>query len=276
MSSGEPDSGLRGKTNALACGVDASRGEILMFTDADCVVPPSWVEATVGFFERSNDVGIVAGFIVLPGETWFDGIQAIDWLMLLSAASGAANAGFPVTAVGNNFSIRRSAYESVGGYRGIPFSITEDFALFRAVTAGGRYRGLIPLSAETTIRTVPCRSWSELFEQRKRWFVGGRDMRPGRILAFAGLYCFAALVATGFLYLPFSFWLGMVCVKWMADFLLIRSSLRVLRRFRLLAYWISFELYFTAYVVVMPLVALFRPKLVWKGRSFGTPPVRNG
>jgi len=54
---------LRGKVNALAHGIDASHGEILLFTDADCLVPPGWVEETVRFYAEEG-VGLVAGFTV--------------------------------------------------------------------------------------------------------------------------------------------------------------------------------------------------------------------
>src|SRR5260221_8750857 len=37
---------LQGKTNAVSAGIEVSRGEILMFTDADCTAPAEWVRET--------------------------------------------------------------------------------------------------------------------------------------------------------------------------------------------------------------------------------------
>ena len=38
------------------------------------------------------------------------------------------------TCMGNNMLITREAYESVGGYRGIPFSVTEDYELYKKIS----------------------------------------------------------------------------------------------------------------------------------------------
>ena len=39
--------GLDGKMNALCQGIDHTDGEIILITDADCIVPPNWVSDMV-------------------------------------------------------------------------------------------------------------------------------------------------------------------------------------------------------------------------------------
>ena len=51
---------LTGRSNALAHGIDTAKGEVFLMTDADCVIPPTWVEETTKRF--SADVGVVGGF----------------------------------------------------------------------------------------------------------------------------------------------------------------------------------------------------------------------
>jgi len=259
---------LQGKSNALVQGIENSAGEIIMFTDADCRVPPSWVENTVEYYTGER-VAIVAGFISIRTRNWFEGIQAIDWLVLLSAAAATARLKFAVTAVGNNFSIRRSAYEQVGGYRNIPFSVTEDFALFRAVTTRAGLRAVISLDPETAIESNACRTWKELYMQRKRWFIGGRDMHPTRILAFACIYLLNLSTAVGFLMFDLQLWITLLLAKAATDYLLILPSMRRLGRTDLTKYWLPFQVYYIAYVLLLPLVVLFKPRVVWKERTFG-------
>ena len=148
-----PEEGhLRGKTNAVTQGIESATGEIFMFTDADCRVPEGWVEGTVQHYADER-VGTVAGYTSLRGNDWFSRMQALDWFVLSSAAAGTARIGFPTTAVGTNLTVRRQAYEKVGGYRRIPFSVTEDYALFHAVTAGGKYRARIPMDRGTLVES---------------------------------------------------------------------------------------------------------------------------
>ena len=259
---------LRGKVNALQQGIAISRGEIFMFTDADCTVPPSWVENTVKYY-ADEKIGIVAGFISIRTRDWFDGLQAIDWIVLLSAASGASRLRFPVTAVGNNFSLRRTAYERVGGYEKIPFSVTEDFSLFHAVTSSG-LRAIIPLDPDTTIESNACPMWKNLYEQRKRWFVGGRGMNLSRIVAFAFSFLLSLFVLLGPLFVPWPTWLISVAIKFTADYLLAYPALRQLGKRSLTRHWLPFEIYFSAYVSFLPFIALLSPSIVWKERTFST------
>ena len=41
---------LKGKTNALANAVEIATGEIILTTDADCVMVPTWVKTTVSYY----------------------------------------------------------------------------------------------------------------------------------------------------------------------------------------------------------------------------------
>ena len=62
-SDGEPR-GLTGKQAALDLAFDRARGDVLLFTDGDCVVPPTWAEEMLGHFGDPR-VGVVLGRIEL-------------------------------------------------------------------------------------------------------------------------------------------------------------------------------------------------------------------
>jgi cellulose synthase/poly-beta-1,6-N-acetylglucosamine synthase-like glycosyltransferase len=258
---------LQGKANAVSQGIDVSRGEIVLFTDADCLVPPRWVEETVKYY-TSDNVGIVAGFTSLEGSGWFAQIQAIDWFSLFSAAAGLVRLRFPTTAVGTNLSVRRSAYEAVGGYRSIPFSVTEDYALFHAVTGQTAYRAVFPLDAKTLVRSKPCVTWRELYRQKKRWFLGGRGMEARQILIFGIPYLLNVL----FLVAPLG---GLSSVFWwsaglkvFSDFLMTLPSLLTFHRSSLLRSFLLYEIYFYVYVLIFPVIVIVGKPVIWKERSF--------
>jgi cellulose synthase/poly-beta-1,6-N-acetylglucosamine synthase-like glycosyltransferase len=68
---------------------------------------------------------------------------------------------------GNNISISRVAYETIGGYQNIPFSVTEDYALLNSIhKAGFKIRYLCGL--DTTVETLPLETFSQYLLQRKR------------------------------------------------------------------------------------------------------------
>ena len=59
-------SGLRGKMNALAQGINHSSGDIIMITDADCIVSRDWVRETVQYFDHKT--GMVAGMTLIDSD----------------------------------------------------------------------------------------------------------------------------------------------------------------------------------------------------------------
>ena len=256
-----------GKTNAVSCAADVARGEILMFTDADCAVPPTWVRNTVKYYSDSR-VGTVAGFTSLIGRPAMAQMQALDWFVLFSVAAATTRIGFPVTAVGTNLSVRKLAYDSVGGYRKIPFSVTEDYALFHAVTASGRWKARFPMDPGALVQSTPCHTLTQLFSQKRRWFTGGRGMDLKSLLIFAFPYIYNVLILAGIFLAPW--WaVGIaVAVKLIVDLLLCLPATVRFSRLSLLAAYPLFELYYYTYVLIFPPLVLFGNRVTWKGRKF--------
>jgi cellulose synthase/poly-beta-1,6-N-acetylglucosamine synthase-like glycosyltransferase len=119
------------KKAALAAGVEASKGEILLFTDADCRPKPEWAKKMVSHYDDST--ALVAGFSPQrSGESpLWDGFLLLD--SLAAAAVAAASIGWQhgVTCSGRNLSYRTDILKKIGGYENLPNSVSgdDDFVL---------------------------------------------------------------------------------------------------------------------------------------------------
>jgi 1,2-diacylglycerol 3-beta-glucosyltransferase len=260
---------VHGKANALAQGIDAAHGEIVMMTDADCTAHPHWVRRTVQYF--ANDTGIIAGFTLLKVRGWFSGMQSLDLAYILGIGAAAIGLRMPMSVIGNNFSFRRKAYDEVGGYRGIPFSVTEDFALFKAIINTGRWNYRFPVEPATLITSDPCTRWIDLYRQKRRWAVGGKEIQyQGIVLLIIGLavHCgiIAELIVPSLLGAP-AFIAGIV-LKLAADYLFLSTVLGRTEHRSQLRHFLLFEVYFLAYVVLLPFVVFLGGKVIWKERKF--------
>jgi 1,2-diacylglycerol 3-beta-glucosyltransferase len=175
-------SNLSGKASAISQAIEQSQGEIIFITDADCIVPQNWIKKTILYF--TDQVGMVAGFTLLNfSSAFFNKIQNLDWAYLLSVAAGAAGLGIPLTCVGNNFAFRHAAYKQVGGYHGVGFSVTEDFALLKSIAQRTSWKIRFTIDHECFVKTKPMKNWKDFFNQRKRWAVGGQSVHWfGKIL----------------------------------------------------------------------------------------------
>ena len=257
---------LTGRSNALAYGIDTAKGEVFLMTDADCVVPSTWVEETTKRFKK--DVGVVGGLTVQRATRILEGMQTLDWMFLLGLAASTVGLRLPLSIIGNNFSISRAAYDDVGGFRSIKNSVTEDFQLFKAVVETGRWRFKFMLDPKTTNVTWACQTVREIIEQKHRWGRGGLDLNwLGYTLVVTGFMMYALLVI-GLCIAPASTlpWLG---AKLVADALFLAYIGQSVGRLRDLLYFPWFEAYFFLYVLLMPMRVLTSKNVSWKGRTYG-------
>ncbi len=257
---------MRGKANALSQGIDAANGEYIFLTDADCSVPTTWVSGTLKYF--SDDTGIVGG-VTLISETGNEvaGVQALDWDFLLSVGAGAATVGKPVACLGNNLVFRKRAYEDVGGYRNIKFSVTEDYALFKSIAGSGRWSYSYPMDRETLVQTLPVKTLKAVFEQRRRWATGGKDTGLFGIVTLAPGFLFHwAIIVSAFL-----------APAWFAVFLLLKiildaafvvPTLRYYGKIGHLKFILGFEIYYLIYVAILPFSVYLGKSITWKGRKY--------
>jgi 1,2-diacylglycerol 3-beta-glucosyltransferase len=260
------DQSLRGKTNALDQGIELARGEIILITDADCTVPATWVEWTARRYDDS--VGIVGGMTLQRASNWFEGMQSLDWAFLLGLAAATMSLRVPLSTIGNNLSFRKSAYNDVGGYRKIPFSVTEDFMLFQAIVQKNRWDYICPIDPRVLVISRPCRTWQELLRQKHRWGRGGMDMKLSGLSIMAigfglDIFILAAALLGGLMAASIAFALKMI-----GDYAFLHSVLRKQRRTDLLRFFPWFELYFVGYVLVLPFLVFFGGRVIWKGRAY--------
>lgn len=262
-----PKASLRGKVNALATGIRESSGELLMITDADCIVPPTWIEATVRFYEPG--MGIVGGISLQHATNAFTGMQSLDWAFLLGVAAAGVGLRNPLSTIGNNLSFRRAAYQQVGGYEGIPFSITEDYSLFQAIVRTGSWRYAYPADDSLLVISKPCRSWRELIRQKHRWGKGGLDMKFSGFLIMAIGFVQHLMILTGpMLYGAVSAALTGWLLKSVGDYAFLHTVLRRVRRLDHLRYFHAFQVYYLLYVLILPFLVFFGRKVIWKGREY--------
>ena len=199
-----PSPDMPSKKHALAQGVAASKGEILIFTDADCLPPATWLTTMIQGFEKN--VGLVAGYspYSLTQKSATQKLSLLTSLFLkfiryeefkgATWSAGAIGLKRGWLCTGRSLAYRRAVYDEVGGFEDIRHSISGDDDLFlqlvrrqttwqmRYVTSPGSY---VPTWAPLTFR--------EFVEQRTRHFSAGKYFSiPMKLFFF--LFHFANLV----------------------------------------------------------------------------------
>ncbi len=177
--------GLQGKANVLAHLFHRAEGEFVFITDADIAVSPSWIQGLVSTMQ-THDISAASGSTFVESETLFGTFQALEWIEAFGLLHAADHYRIDVTAVGNNMVVSKKAYDAVGGYENIPFSVTEDLELYLALKKNKAQHKQV-LNSEVIAWTTPIDSALALLKQRKRW-LKGVERTPWICQAYMGVH----------------------------------------------------------------------------------------
>jgi cellulose synthase/poly-beta-1,6-N-acetylglucosamine synthase-like glycosyltransferase len=256
----------KGKANVLAHLAEKAKGDLFFFTDADMRISANSLRILSSFFEKNNNLGILTGFTLPKGEHIFHHLQALDWVFGLGILKTLTVFKVPSTAMGNNMLVKSEAYKASGGYANIPFSVTEDFALYQAIVAR-KYDFEVIIEQESMAFTLPMNTWGEFIGQRKRWMRGAMQSKWTILIGIFNAVLFLPLMTVLFFFAPL--WaLSLYATKWAAQSWYIFSILQKIRQTQLAKYLFLYEFYLQIWSWQVLMSFLVSPKIVWKGRRY--------
>jgi len=104
----------KGRAVARNRGLFGSSGEIIAFTDADCLPRPDWLEKLVFSLLKENNPGLVSGSIILPlSANFWQRLDHQAWAHSIGPRAAAGKTLFGSTA---NMCLLRSVFDRVGGF----------------------------------------------------------------------------------------------------------------------------------------------------------------
>jgi cellulose synthase/poly-beta-1,6-N-acetylglucosamine synthase-like glycosyltransferase len=265
----EPE-GLTGKQAALDLAFSQAKGDVLLFTDGDCVVPTTWAEEMLSHF-RDSRVGAVLGRIELPeGASFLRRFQAFEQPLLNQYNFGSVGIGMPTGCFGNNMAVRARAVEETGGFHALGYSVTEDAMLLDAVCRGGDWKVRACTSDRGAATTRAQVSWKGFVDQHTRWSAGGL-FSPDLVTRISFTFVVLFYLVGSLVVLPLGFLDWRVPVLSLNSFLsigllaglggLYPGKNRARYYLRLLPYLFFFG-FFYSYITVR---ALVRRPFEWKG-----------
>lgn len=158
------------KKHAIATGISHARGEIILTTDADCVVPPGWAEALVSTM-MTQGYHMVAGPVKMkPGNNFLSRFQCLDFSILQGITAAALSSGMHDMSSGASLAYVKNCFLEVGGFEGIDgIASGDDMLLMQKFSA--RYPGKIgyAFTSDAIVETETEKTWQSFFRQRIRW-----------------------------------------------------------------------------------------------------------
>jgi cellulose synthase/poly-beta-1,6-N-acetylglucosamine synthase-like glycosyltransferase len=193
ISAGKGPSFVRGgKPASLSNGIAEAKGEIILTTDADCVVPSSWITTMVRYLQPG--VAFVAGPVrEAPGRSLLSKLAHLEMLGLVTTAAGLIGARRPIICNGANLGYTKSAFLSAQGY-GDNQQWCDDETLMQRIHERKLGEIVFVMSEKAVVTTSTQYTFGSFWKQRLRWSAKGGHYENVRLLLIVvGLFFFFLL-----------------------------------------------------------------------------------
>lgn len=260
-----------GKKQALAQGINAARGDVIITTDADCEVSENWLSSICYYFEERS-AKLVSGAVTFRSEKkGFHHLQTIEFASLVGSGAAAIQLAIPGMCNAANLAFEKRAFYNVGAYSNNDHlaSGDDEFLLHKIAS---EYPGTIFFNtfSRSFVKTDPLNSVTELIQQRKRWaskWTYYKHIRNSFLAVFIGLVNLSVLIAF-FYAVAVNQWIWLVILfKAISEAIFLRSILRFVDKSLHPVYFLLLQIIYPVYVVYFAVVANFGG-YTWKGRRY--------
>ncbi len=261
-----------GKKSAIIAGIRDANHAIIVCTDADCVVPKSWIKSMTSCF--TGQINMVTGPVLYnESDSLLKNFQALDLLGLVAVGAGSLRAGMASMCNGANLAYKKHVFERLGGFSGNDhLSSGDDLFLMHKFHEDNPNSIFYSSDKMSAVRTKAMPTLATFLLQRKRWASKARHYQDKKMKALS-LLVFAVNLGILFLgissiflganFLPFLFSLG---IKAFADFLILRSATKQYDQSHLMRFFPISQVLHIPYVVWTALTSQFGT-VIWKDRA---------
>jgi cellulose synthase/poly-beta-1,6-N-acetylglucosamine synthase-like glycosyltransferase len=260
------------KKTALATGIDAATGTLIVTTDADCTFENRWLHTIASFYEKSGAVMIAAPVKLEGKHSFLLYFQVLDFLTLQGITGAAVENRMHVLCNGANLAYEKKVFEDARGFEGINHLASgDDMLLMQKFISLHPEKVRYLKSREAIVTTAAATSWRAFFNQRIRWASKSThydDKKLFRILllVFTMNCCFVIMFFVAFwMNLGFFFFFVFVLAKIIIEFPFLQSVSRFFNQTSKLKFFPLFQPVHMLYTVIAGFLGKFG-KFEWKGR----------
>ncbi|MGB4843382.1 MAG: glycosyltransferase [Ferruginibacter sp.] len=172
------------KKKAIEIAIQQAAGELIVTTDADCIVPKDWLQTISSFYEEYQPAFIAAPVSINCGFRFIEMFQALDFATLQGITGASVYKKIHSMCNGANLAYTKKAFDEVGGFAGIDtIASGDDMLLMHKIYKLHPDKVMFLKSRDVIVQTEPVHSVKEFFNQRIRWASKADKYDDKRIFA---------------------------------------------------------------------------------------------
>lgn len=249
------------KKKAIELAIAQTQQTLIVTTDADCIMPPTWLQYIAQGYEQNPQIHIIAAPVqYIKEQNFVERFQSLDIAGMMIATGASLHLRLSAMCNGANLAYKRSTFYEVGGFAGIDHLASGDDMLLMAKIIK-RYPNstLFLKQLAATVSTYPQATWQAFAQQRIRWASKSSSYQDRRITwLLAGVYLFNLSILVHFclsiiFQSPYYLYLSAAqfLAKSIVDAIFLTTACRFFQRTDLLYYFIPAQIMHVLYIVII-------------------------
>ncbi len=260
------------KKDAIQTAIDLAQYPWILTTDADCIVPQTWLTAFDAFIQQQHPKMIAGPVAYVESTGFLHHFQQLDLLSLQGASIGSFGQQQPLFCNGANLAYEKTAFQAVGGFEGNrEIASGDDVFLLEKFRVQYSNQVKYLKSTEAVVHTHSEPNWRALWQQRIRWAAKSTAYKNALtkllgLVVFLGNLSLVILLILGLLNIgdpQWFFWAFLV--KFNIDLLLIYLSSQFFQQS--IRYYLMSSLLYPFFSTAVAFSSVFGGYR-WKGRTF--------
>jgi cellulose synthase/poly-beta-1,6-N-acetylglucosamine synthase-like glycosyltransferase len=260
------------KKKAIETGISHSKGELIICSDADCLMKPDWLAQIVRLYEKEDLQFIAAPVKIIPNKTFLSVFQALDFISLQGITGAAVYKNLYPMCNGANMAYTRKAYDAVNGFHSIDqIASGDDMLLMKKIQSVFPGKLGYLKNDGAIVSTFPAEDLRSFFNQRIRWASKISHYRhPTTFLTLAGVYlvnlCLVILFISCFFYNSWRWLLVFLAFKTISEIFFVQKVATFFQQQSLIKFFPFCQPFHILYTVIAGGFGSFG-KYDWKNRK---------
>jgi cellulose synthase/poly-beta-1,6-N-acetylglucosamine synthase-like glycosyltransferase len=271
------------KKKAIEIALQQSTGDLVITTDADCVVPQNWLQTIAAFYQEKKPDFIVMPVAINCGNKFIEIFQALDFMTLQGITGASVHKKFHSMCNGANLAYTKKAFNAVNGFKGIDAIASGDDMLLMHKIYKQNPNGIAYLkSAAVIVQTASVKTISEFFNQRIRWASKADKYEDKRIflvllmvylfncllliIPVVALFCNSTYSIFNIRYSTFELWLLLLFLKTFTELFFLLPVAKFFNKQLLLWWFPLMQPFHIVYTIIAGWLGKFG-NYKWKGRA---------
>ncbi|MGN6530244.1 MAG: glycosyltransferase [Ginsengibacter sp.] len=268
------------KKKSIETALQFATGELIVTTDADCIVPEKWLQTLAAFYKEELPV-----FVALPVafknpfnsdsflKRFFKSFQSLDFMMLQGITGASVYKKFHSMCNGANLAYQKKVFYEVNGFEGIDaLASGDDMLLMHKIQ--NRYPDKIMFlkSPKVIVETAPAATFKDFIHQRIRWASKADQYTDQKItfvlllVYFFNAWIFILGISSFFFAKAFYLFLISIAIKTIVEFIFLNSVAKFFGKQKLLWWFLPAQPLHILYTIVAGFLGKFG-SYQWKERK---------